>query len=239
MKIIALLLVMAAFVAEIFTDHEVGVKAATPTVDTYDNIINAYKAHQQANGESDIDTVIQDSSKAKSKTFYIHGIDSVVSAQLIPAHAGMNSTILKLDLQKSKDREVIAKVLKWLGSSKVVGDAKDQFISFGSNLTSLTFKFKSGDIISIEDAIGTSSPIKFDDGNTQIHSTNIQNQVTVYQNNKARRIVAPELKAWIENGWQSEESFAFTPEEAVAKVLKEHPEFPAAANDGYWWCSRS
>jgi hypothetical protein len=39
MRIIALLLVMAAFVAAIFTDHAVGVKAATPTVDTYDNII--------------------------------------------------------------------------------------------------------------------------------------------------------------------------------------------------------
>jgi hypothetical protein len=52
---IALLLVMTAFVAAIFTDHAVGVKAAAPTVDTYDNIMNAYKAHQQAIGESSVD----------------------------------------------------------------------------------------------------------------------------------------------------------------------------------------
>jgi hypothetical protein len=30
------------------------------------------------------------------------------------------------------------------------------------------------------------------------------------------------LKAWIESGWQQEESFTFTPEQAFAKVLQEH-----------------
>lgn len=45
------------------------------------------------------------------------------------------------------------------------------------------------------------------------------------------RINAPELKAWIEDGWQGEGSFTFAPEEAVAKVLKLHSEFPSAGSD--------
>jgi hypothetical protein len=34
----------------------------------------------------------------------------------------------------------------------------------------------------------------------------------------------------IEEGWQQEEAFLFTPQEAIAKVLKEHPEFPPTTN---------
>lgn len=110
---------------------------------------------------------------------------------------------MELKLNNDKNKEVIAKVLKWLNSAKVVGNANDQFMSFGSSPTIIILKFQTGEVISITDAIGTSAPIKLGNG-TQIHSIEIPNQVTVIRKHELRRIEAPELKRWIQGGWSND-----------------------------------
>jgi hypothetical protein len=175
--------------------------------------------------------VIQDSSKAKSKTFRVQGINNVVSAQLIPAHGGAGATALMLDVHDKQDKAVIEKVLRRIQVAKVVGNAHDQFVSLGGNPTSFGIGFITGESIGIVDAVGSVSR-KLDKGSIEVHSDSIPNQVTVFGGNKTQRIDSPELKAWIEGGWQQEEAFLFTPEETIAKVASR-----VSANNK--WCESS
>jgi hypothetical protein len=140
-----------------------------------------------------------------SKSF--QSIDSVVSVALSPAHAGAGGTMLNLDITNPNDREVIAKVLNLIIGSTVVGDAKGQFVSFGGSPTVLILKFKTGESLTIEDAVGSVSR-KVDNG-VEVRSESVQGQVTAFDNDKAMRVIAPDLKLWIEGGWSKETGFQF------------------------------
>lgn len=170
--------------------------------------------------------VIQDRLGATSKTLHVQGIGDVFSAELAPAHAGAGSTAIDLNMNNERDKDVTAKVLNWLLAATIVGNAVGQSVSNGGTPTEFTIKFTSGDAIGIIDAVGTLEPTKVENG-IQFYKGYVEDQVTVYWKGQALRIVAPELKTWIEDGWLQEQLFTFTPEEAIAAVLKQHPEFPA------------
>jgi hypothetical protein len=148
--------------------------------------------------------LIQDGNESKAGTLRVPGVDNVASARLFPAHAGAGNAALALNVGDAADKAVIAKIVTWLNRAPVVGDAKHQFVSHGGSPTMLTFEFRSGDTIRIEDAIGTSTPTKLANGSIEIRSTSVPGQVTVYRDRAASRVAAPELKAWIEEGWKHE-----------------------------------
>jgi hypothetical protein len=130
-------------------------------------------------------------------------------------------------MDDSKSKEVVTKIIAWLNSSKVVGEATNEFVSFGSNPTELRLKLRNNTFILIEDAVDGVST-KLDNG-IQVQSIPVRDQVTLVQSGKkAIRINSPELKTWIQKGWSEEDVLKFTEKDAIAKVLKMKTEFPAS-----------
>lgn len=138
-----------------------------------------------------------------TKLIQVQGVDLVESVQLFPPQTGSDNMVILLDAQSTKDKQVISKIIRQLQEAKLAGQASNQFTSIGGSPTSLVIKFKNGDTIQIVDAVGAVAK-KLENGSTEVHSESIPNQVTVYQNSKAWRIVSPELKMWIKTDWSKD-----------------------------------
>jgi hypothetical protein len=141
--------------------------------------------------------------KNNSKLIQVQGVDLVDSVQLIPPHAGASDMVIVLDAQRTKDKQVISKIIRQLHEAKLVGQASNQFTSIGGSPTSLVIKYRNGDVLQIVDAVGAVAQ-KLENGSTEVRPDSIPNQVTVYQNSKAWRIVSPELKVWTETDWSKD-----------------------------------
>ncbi|TXK85587.1 hypothetical protein [Paenibacillus sp. N3.4] len=155
-------------------------------------------------------------------------IEGIASANLIPSHAGCCAFSLLLRKEDSKENEVITKILGWLHSATIIGEAKNGFVSLGSNPTTLGIMLQNGTSITLEDAFD-SVLSKLDNGSTLVQSMTVENQITLVQSGtKAMRLKSPELKEWIEKGWSQEDVFRFTQTDALAKVLTKQAKFPAS-----------
>jgi hypothetical protein len=139
-----------------------------------------------------------------TKSIEVQDVNQVASAQLIPAHhAGASDKVILLDVKNAKEKKVILKIIKLLQEAKMAGVASDQFMSRGGSPTSLVIKFTNGETVQVIDAISAIAKT-LENGYTEVHSESIPNLVTIYQNNKAWRIVSPELKVWIKTDWSKD-----------------------------------
>lgn len=141
--------------------------------------------------------------KNKNK-FSVPEMESINSIKIIPARTGAcTREELFFDLSKKEYRDTVNNILNWLKSGHVVGKAEGEFFSMGGSPTDLVIELKNGTSIQIESAVG-SIVTKIPNG-TEVKAQSIYGQVTIYGSNIRDHIrdVSPELKSFIDNGWES------------------------------------
>jgi hypothetical protein len=146
--------------------------------------------------------VIHDRNNYLNNKLDVPVIDDIASVQIYPQHAGagIGLSIININLSDTMQRLTVIEILKWLKDSKLMGEAKDQFLSAGGSPTSLQIKLRNGKQITIVDAVGAiSTKVK---NSIASMSVPIKDQVTIYMKNKPVRVDSPELKEWIESGWK-------------------------------------
>jgi hypothetical protein len=134
--------------------------------------------------------------------FTVPAINDISSIKMHPAQGALKIDDLFFDLNTKKHRDMVNSILIWLKSGKIMGNAKDEFISDAYSPTSLDIELKDGTSISIISASGSK---RYMDGDTlAVDSQDIPGQVTIYiSNGHTIREFSPELKSFIDGGWET------------------------------------
>jgi hypothetical protein len=145
--------------------------------------------------------IIHDRNNYLNSKLDVPTIDDIASVILSPSSLGGSDNAIRFNLHNDMQRITVVEILYWLNHSKIIGEAKNQLSQKGVSPTSLHIVSKNGKELSIEDGMRTFST-KLNSRMTLSKLDSIKNQVTVYMKNKAIRVESPELKEWIEKGWQ-------------------------------------
>lgn len=109
------------------------------------------------------------------------------------------------DFNNSHHTKVLKDVINYLNSAKIQGNAYDEKVTYkGGSPTYLILTLKDGSVINIQSAV-RDKVTKFPDGSTETAKNLIPNEVTINiinSNEKAIRILSPEIRKLIDNGYK-------------------------------------
>lgn len=135
--------------------------------------------------------------------FEVPAFENIKSVKIEPPTSGPirpgEYEDMYFDLSKREDIDMVNNILGWLKSGRIIGNAKDEAVSNGSTPTYLIIELKDGTEISIKSAVSTT----YINNGTEVKSQSINGQITIsVTRQKNIRVLSPELKSFIDNGWE-------------------------------------